>query len=203
MHCEEPACASVCPVAALRKTAEGPVIYDESRCMGCRYCMVACPFGIPKYEWDEKVPLVRKCIMCHERQAQGQIPACAEACPIEATKFGEREELLAEARQRIAESPDTYVDHIYGEHEVGVTSVLFLAPKEFASLGFPSNLGEAPLPELTYKVLSKIPNFAMVGGTFLFGIYWIVNRRMTLAAEDERRKNGGKAAERAEKEVRS
>jgi formate dehydrogenase iron-sulfur subunit len=184
MHCQQPACASACPVAALYKTPEGPVVYDEARCMGCRYCMVACPFGIPRYEWSSREPRVRKCIMCADRLKEGKPTACSEACPTGATRFGDREELLAEARRRIRESSDTYFPHIYGEYEVAGTSVLFLAPKDFASLGFPSNLQEGPMPELTHGVLSKIPNFAMAGGTALFGIYWIINRRMTLAREE-------------------
>jgi formate dehydrogenase iron-sulfur subunit len=184
MHCGEPACASVCPVAALKKTPSGPVVYDETRCMGCRYCMVACPFGVPKYEWGKNVPRVRKCIFCAGRLAEGKPSACSEACPTGATKLGQRDELLAEAKARLLETPDAYVQEIYGEHEVGGTSMLFLAPKEFAALGFATTLPKEPLPELTYQVLSKIPNFAMVGATALFGLYWIINRRMTLSHEE-------------------
>ncbi len=192
MHCEEPACASVCPVAALHKTPEGPVVYEADRCMGCRYCMMACPFEVPKYQWTSRTPLVRKCIMCAGRQKEGKIPACAEACPAGATTFGDREALLEEARTRIRENPGTYVDHVYGEKEVGGTSTLFLAPRSFASLGFPVNLDGTPLPELTFRVLEKIPNFAVTGGTALFGIYWIINRRMTLAHEDVAERPAGK-----------
>jgi formate dehydrogenase iron-sulfur subunit len=184
MHCEHPTCASVCPVAALRKTAEGPVTYDEDRCIGCRYCMAACPFEVPKYEWTKRAPRVRKCIMCAGRLAKGEVTACSEACPTGATQFGEREALLEEARARIRDNPDTYYPAVYGEREVGGTSVLFLGPPNLASLGFPGELQDGPLPELTYRVLSKIPNFAVVGGTALFGIYWIINRRMTLAREE-------------------
>ncbi len=186
MHCEQPACASVCPVAALHKTPEGPVSYRAERCMGCRYCMVACPFGVPKYEWDKPVPLVRKCILCDHRLAKGEPTACSEACPTGATLFGEREEMLREARKRVDAAPETYDMQIFGEREVGGTSVFFLAPKGhgFASLGFPTNAGIEPLPELTFRVLSKIPTFAITAGTALFGIFWIINRRMTLAEED-------------------
>jgi formate dehydrogenase iron-sulfur subunit len=186
MHCEQPACASVCPVAALHKTPAGPVSYRAERCMGCRYCMVACPFGVPKYEWEKPIPLVRKCILCDHRLAKGEPTACSEACPTGATKFGDREEMLTEARTRMESSPDTYEMHVFGEREAGGTSVFFLAPKgrSFASLGFPTNSGTEPLPELTFRVLSKIPTFAITAGTALFGIYWIINRRMTLAEED-------------------
>ena len=114
MNCQDPACASACPVAALRKTAAGPVIYDEGRCMGCRYCMLACPFNVPKYEWGKMLPKVRKCTMCPDRVAAGKQTACAEICPTGATKFGERDDLIKEAQQRIRDNPSPYVKHIYG-----------------------------------------------------------------------------------------
>src|SRR5574338_1651681 len=111
MHCEDPTCVSVCPVGALTKTTEGPVFYESSKCLGCRYCMQACPFNVPRYEWDKVVPCVSKCDMCVGRGDKG--PMCAEVCPEGATVWGTREELLAEAHRRIAESPDTYLDHVY------------------------------------------------------------------------------------------
>src|SRR5512140_1585048 len=108
MHCVDPACASACPVGALKKTSHGPVTYDADRCMGCRYCMVACPFGVPRYEWSKALPLVRKCIFCPDRVSKGQPSACAEACPTGATQFGERDELIREAHKRIAAEPGKY-----------------------------------------------------------------------------------------------
>jgi len=184
MHCNEPSCASVCPVAALQKSPEGPVIYLEDRCIGCRYCMVACPFNIPKYEWDKLAPRVQKCIMCHHRLGDGEVTGCAEACPTGATQFGDRQELLHEAHRRLRENPGKYVDHIYGEHEVGGTGVLFLSDTNFATLGLPANLGFEPMPEKTWEALSQIPRVVGVGGSFLFGLWWIINRRMELAKPD-------------------
>jgi formate dehydrogenase iron-sulfur subunit len=181
MHCNEPTCASVCPVKAFEKTENGPVIYHDKRCMGCRYCIQACPFGVPTYEWESTKPLVRKCTMCAERQKQGQITACSEACPTGATTFGERDELLKEARKRIQENPGQYVDHIYGEKEAGGTSVLYLSSVPFEKLGFRTDLIEEPLSNLTWKIMSKIPNYVVVSGVFLYGIYWIINRRMEAA----------------------
>lgn len=189
MNCMDPACASVCPVGALRKTADGPVIYEESRCMGCRYCMLACPFSVPKYEWGKVLPRVRKCDMCADRVAAGRPTACAEACPTGATQFGERDALIAEAKERIARNPGTYVERsnrIYGIEEVGGTSVLLLSSIRFRNFGL--HTPTEPLPLLTYRVLSHIPDLVSMGGVLLGGIWWITHRReqVTAAETNER-----------------
>jgi formate dehydrogenase iron-sulfur subunit len=139
--------------------------------------MQACPFQVPTYTWNETSPRVRKCIFCHERLAQGLPTACSEACPTGATIFGDRDELIAEAQKRLRENPDNYVNHIYGLQEAGGTSVLFLSAVPFEKLGFPTNLPNEPLPMLTWNALSKIPNIVAVGGTALYGLWWIINRR--------------------------
>jgi formate dehydrogenase iron-sulfur subunit len=181
MHCLDPTCASVCPVGALKKTPEGPVTYEESRCIGCRYCMVACPFSIPTYEWQSAKPKVHKCVMCYEKRVRdGGQPACTSVCPAGATKFGDRDALVEEARRRIETDPDRYVDHIYGLEEVGGTSVLYLSGVPFASLGFPANLASEPYPKLTWDILSEIPNVVGIGGVALAGVYWVINRRMMM-----------------------
>ncbi len=177
MHCEVPTCASVCPVAALEKTELGPVVYHSDRCIGCRYCVQACPFNIPKYEWTKRAPLVRKCDLCAERLAAGLPTACAEVCPTGATTFGDRDFLIGEAHHRIRSSPGRYLDQIYGLEEVGGTDVLLLADISFESLGLRTDLSKQPLPLLTWNVLQKIPNFVTVGGVLLGGIWWITNRR--------------------------
>jgi len=192
MHCQDPTCASVCPVGALRKTAAGPVVYDADRCIGCRYCMMACPFSIPRYEWDVALPKVAKCTMCAPRQAKGLQPACVEACPVQAATFGERDEMLREAESRIRENPSGYVHHIYGKEEAGGTSVLYLSAVPFEALGFPANVPHDPLPMYTYRVLSKIPRLVTLGGVFLAGIWWITNRRVEVAlAEKEQSPESG------------
>jgi formate dehydrogenase iron-sulfur subunit len=182
-HCLEPSCASVCPVGALRKTAAGPVVYDPTECLGCRYCVQACPFNVPRYEWDRPSPAVTKCDFCVDRQARGKPTACAEACPAEATVFGPRDEMLAEARRRSAAAPQQYHDHVWGETEVGGTSVLFLSPVPLSELGFAAGAGEAP-PRLTRAALTKIPHVVSVGGALLYGIWWITNRREEVARAD-------------------
>lgn len=187
MHCNDPACVSVCPVGALEKTKNGPVTYDGSKCMGCRYCMLACPFGVPKYEWSKAIPVVRKCTGCYDRVAAGKPTACTEACPTGATIFGEREELLREARKRIQENPQNYVNHIYGEKEVGGTSTLLISSVGFGEFGYPTHYSAAALPPLTGKVLSHVPDVVSVGFVLLGGIYWITNRRDVVAAVEAKK----------------
>jgi formate dehydrogenase iron-sulfur subunit len=181
MHCEDPTCASACPVEAIRKTELGPVIYEARRCLGCRYCMMACPFDVPRYEWTASVPSIAKCDMCVDRQLRGEVPACVEACPVEATISGTRSELLAEAHRRIDADPDRYTPHVYGEHEVGGTSVLFLSPVPFEELNFRMDLGNEPLPNRTAKVIEQIPDVLTIGGAFLASVWWITNRRGEVA----------------------
>ena len=187
MHCLEPTCVSACPVGALTKTAKGPVVYDATKCIGCRYCIMACPFGVPKYQWDRPTPVVGKCILCTDRVEAGLPTACAAVCPTSATLFGERDALVREARSRLRDHPTRYVNHVYGLEEVGGTSVLMLSRVPFEHLGLRTNLPRTPLPMLTWQVLSKIPDFALLAGAFLYGIHWITNRReyvRALAAGD-------------------
>jgi len=181
MHCNEPTCVSACLVGAFKKTETGAVLYDESKCIGCRYCMQACPFEVPRYEWSSLAPRIQKCKMCHDRVAAGGKTACAEACMFGATTFGDRDDLVREARRRIDESPGEYVDHIYGLHEAGGTSVLYLSSIPFEKLGFPMNLPNEPIPALSWRVLSQIPRYSVAAGVVLFGIHWITARRTEVA----------------------
>lgn len=183
-HCQEPACASACPVAALHKTEIGAVIYDSSRCIGCRYCMMACPFGIPRYDWDEEVPYVRKCLLCYDRIKQGGQPGCTEACPTKATIFGDRDELLAEAHQRLHGNPGKYIKHVWGESEAGGTSVLYISDIDLTFLTYGEQLGDTPLPQHTRPAMEAVP-YTFVGmGMAVAGIRWVIARRMKLAGMD-------------------
>jgi formate dehydrogenase iron-sulfur subunit len=184
-HCLDPACAAACPVAALYTTESGAVAYDADICMGCRYCMVACPFRMTRYEWDSPLPRVRKCILCHDAVTSGELdePACTAACPTKATIFGEREALLAEARRRIEAHPDKYINHIWGEHEVGGTSVLYISDVELTAAGWPEELPGHAVPELATTVLSTVPATFLTVGAGMAGIHWVIRRRDRLAAE--------------------
>lgn len=182
MHCDDPACASVCPVGAFEKTEEGPVIYKADRCIGCRFCMIACPFGIPKYEWSKGLPLVRKCTGCYSRIKEGLDPACATACPT-AIIYGPREEMVKIAKERFKNKPDKYIHKIYGLEEAGGTTVLYLTNLPFDELGF-KDVTHRPLPDYTWQALRFVPaSFLAVGGT-LSAISWITHRRERLMKEN-------------------
>ncbi len=170
MHCNQPGCASACLVKGLEKTKEGPVIYNKNRCLGCRYCMVACPFDAPKYQYDSASPFVRKCLFCAERQKNGLKPACAEACPTGATLFGKKRELLEIARTRLAREPNKYHQRIYGEHEVGGTGWLYLTSVAPSKLGLPEHLGTTPYPEHTAGFLYGVPLVFVLWPSLLFGL---------------------------------
>jgi formate dehydrogenase iron-sulfur subunit len=192
MHCLDPTCVSVCPVGALRLTATGAVDYDGSLCIGCRYCIMACPFGVPKYQWDSPVPVVGKCTLCVGRLERGLPTACASVCPTGATLFGDREALAREARQRLASSPGRYASEVYGLEEAGGTSVLMLTRQPAAELGLPTPPRES-LPVLTWRVLSRIPDFVAVAAATLWGVHWITRRRDDVAEAESAAPASGRA----------
>jgi formate dehydrogenase iron-sulfur subunit len=199
MHCLEPSCETACLVGALVKRPDGPVEYDADKCIGCRYCMLACPFMIPRYEYDQALPYVQKCKMNEECRVEGGMPACTSSCPTGATVFGPRDKLLEEARRRIAEKPDLYIDHIYGEHEFGGTSVIYLSDvplgkvlrmptaEEFEKLAVPQ-LAQGSIPDMAHGWVLVTPAQFVTVAAGLSGI-WILRRRQELMSgqgEEER-----------------
>lgn len=192
MNCNNPGCVSACTVGALQKLPSGPVVYDANRCIGCRYCMYACPFGVPTFEWEKQLSLIKKCNQCADLQAQGQIPACAKACPVGAIQYGTRDELLTIAKQRIEDPKGNYVKHIYGEKEVGGTSMLYLATIPFQSLGFPELPEEAPA-EVSQEIMHLTPVVAATVATVLTATYLFTSRRGKAQSHQETNhiENGG------------
>jgi len=182
MHCLDPSCVAACLVGGITKTPEGPVVYDPGKCIGCRYCMLACPFHVPRYEWDKTIPFMRKCNMCFDRIRDGRQPACVEACPQEAIIFGKREALLETAREKIRSRPDFYRQHIWGEEEYGGTSVLYISDVDLDAVGWPAAPLEA-IPALTEPLIAKTPFIGAGVASCLLGLNWIVRRRMKIAAE--------------------
>ncbi len=152
MHCARPACVSACIVGALSKQENGAVVWDTAKCIGCRYCMVACPFQIPAFEYHKALqPRIMKCDFCFERRKCGKLPACVDICPVEALTYGPREDLVGIARSRVRRFPKRYVNHVFGEYEVGGTDWLYLAGAAFADLQFPK-LGQNPAPGVSESI---------------------------------------------------
>jgi Fe-S-cluster-containing dehydrogenase component len=197
LHCITPACVSVCPVGAFRKNpVNGVVYYVENRCIGCRYCMIACPFNIPRYEYESATPQVRKCQLCQHRYEEGKYSACCEFCPTGASIFGKVVDLRAEAAKRLAMKPgdeydfpvqtvdskeksrrpvSKYINHVYGMKEGGGTQYLLLAGVPFDWLGFNKNIPDSYLPDLTWAYIAKIP--AVLVGVILAGsATWAITR---------------------------
>jgi formate dehydrogenase iron-sulfur subunit len=185
MHCDHPACVSACIVGAFSKEENGSVIWDESLCIGCRYCMVACPFQIPANEYYRALqPEIRKCDFCFERTKEGLIPACVDICPVEALTYGKRFELIKLARKKIESNPQRYIDHIYGQFEAGGTSWMYLAGQEFTNLGLPALTNE-PAPGATESLQHAIFAYFIPPAllfSLLGGIMWI-NRKADEAEE--------------------
>ncbi len=185
MHCVSPACASACAARALEKTVAGPVVYHPERCLGCRYCMVACPFGVPRFEYEKAAPYVVKCQFCAERQARGERPACASVCPSGALQFGTRAELIEAARTRIYQNPDKYVHQIYGDAEAGGTSWLYISDVPFERIGFREDVGTNAYPDYTRTALSAVPFVLTLWPPLLMGIHAMSKRREEIAASEK------------------
>ncbi len=177
MHCISPACVAACPCGALTKDAEGPVEYHREYCIGCRYCMLACPFGVPTFEWDRAVPSIRKCTFCAERVKRGMEPACTKSCPSGALVFGAREDVLGEAERRMGLNPGRYLNHIYGAGEVGGTSWLYISDTGFKNLYMREDLGSSQYGAYAWNALGKAPAVTVGVAVLMAGFFFISKRK--------------------------
>jgi Fe-S-cluster-containing dehydrogenase component len=171
MHCTQPACVAACLTQAMCKTKEGPVIWRGDKCMGCRYCMVSCPFDVPKFEYHSPNPMIVKCDMCYHKVKRGAVPACAAGCPGDALTFGTRRELLEDARQRICEFPKDYEPQVYGEHVAGGTCFMYLLPVQPKEVGFDPVISNSSYPALSKGFLYSVPSVFVLLPPLLLGIY--------------------------------
>ena len=171
MHCSQPACASACLTEAMKKTKKGPIIWRGNKCMGCRFCMLSCPFDIPKFEYDSANPKISKCTMCFDRISEGKRPACVDICPTEAIIFGKRSELLDEAKRRIFSEPDKYVNSVFGDGEAGGTDWLYISPVPFEKIGFRKDMSMEAYNEPTKGFLYSVPFVFILWPALLLGIY--------------------------------
>ncbi|MFC1852486.1 4Fe-4S dicluster domain-containing protein [candidate division CSSED10-310 bacterium] len=180
MHCWQPACASACLTNAMYKTKEGPVIWRESKCMGCRYCMVACPFMIPRFEYHSPIPRIRKCIMCWPRLEKGKKPACVEVCPTGTLSFDQKRQLMENGRSRIYANPKTYIPKIYGEFEVGGTGWLYLSHVDFDKIDYRTDLGTTPYPEYTKGFLFSVPVILILWPSMMLALHFLISRENSM-----------------------
>jgi Fe-S-cluster-containing dehydrogenase component len=187
MHCLQPACASACLTKAMHRTPDGPVTWRGDKCMGCRYCMVSCPFDVPRFEYHSAAPRIQKCQLCIGRVSAGQAPACVANCPAQALTFGRRENLLEEARHRIYSEPGRYISHIYGEREAGGTSWLYLSAVPFEQLGFKTDVGTTAYPTYTKEFLYAVPMVLTIVPPLLLGL------RRAIGEKDDGGEHGGDA----------
>lgn len=177
MHCDEPACVAACPCGALTKNALGPVEYHRARCIGCRYCMLACPFKVPTFEWGKAIPSIQKCTFCAERVKRAVEPACSKSCPTGALTFGKKEDVLKLAADRLSTRPDRYINHIYGKDEVGGVSWLYITDTDFKDLYLRTDLEKRPYGEYSWNYLTKFPVVSLGAAAVLAGFFFITARR--------------------------
>lgn len=167
MHCTDAACVKVCPSNALFHTSYGTVALDQSKCIGCKECVIVCPFNVPRY--DPETKKVAKCDMCYSRIARDMEPACVKACPTGALQFGDQEKMLGIVRQRLETLGDKA--HLYGDKFVGGTHMLYILPEEpIQYAGLPGN-PRVPISLVAWKdwlkPLSLLISGGVIAGAFL------------------------------------
>jgi formate dehydrogenase iron-sulfur subunit len=176
MHCDDPSCVAACLVGGITRSANGAVVYEADKCIGCRYCMLACPYHIPRYEWDRTMPLMKKCNLCFDRVNEGRTPACVAACPHQALTFGQRDRLLAEAWSRVMNDQAGYLPRVWGQSEWGGSSVLYISDVELSGLGF-SGADDRGIASVTDPIIHRTPHIGLGVAATLTGLSWVLKRR--------------------------
>ena len=176
LHCKDPACVSSCFATAFKQTELGAVTYHPNLCVGCRYCMLACPFSVPKFQWEKPMPMLTKCTMCNDRITTGDAPACVSVCPTDVMTFGNYDDILAEAKKRLADD-SRYVQHVYGEEEAGGTLWLYISDKPFEELGFRMNVPRHSIPSNTSGFMKSTPIVGIIWFVVLSCLYLFTKRR--------------------------
>jgi len=176
-HCIEPHCVTACPTTALIKTEAGPVSYRKELCIGCAYCVNACPFGVPRF--DEVNKVIEKCTFCAERLAEGMEPACVQACPTDTLVLMD----LAEARQKAAEAEANGL-YTYGLHEVGGTSWIYISEVPFKELGFQEHTDVAPTAYQSDMLMKFLGTGLFIGGAALAAVKFYAERRTEVATKE-------------------
>lgn len=192
-HCNEPACLTSCFVNAYTKTKEGAVIYNPKVCVGCRNCMIACPFNIPAYSYSSPLnPLVKKCIFCYDtRLKNGRPPACVEICPQQVMTFGRRADLIKIGHERITADPAKYVDKIYGEKEVGGTSWMYLSNVDFDKVGLDNHMQNEPIISNVKDFLGTVPMVLAIWPALFSGIHLLATKNKGGHGDNDNDNEGG------------
>ena len=193
MHCLKPSCVSVCFAKAIKVSETGAVVYDAKKCVGCRYCMIGCPYDVPKYEWDKVFPSVMKCQLCAGKLEKNEAPSCVSVCPTGALTFGKRDELLMKAKSAITSDP-RYIDHVYGETEGGGTRWLYISDVPFEDLGLPVNIPEEDIPSIVHKYSRWKPGI-FAGAAAVFGALGFYTHRRLKVEENQKAKEEEKGEE--------
>ncbi|MEN8177372.1 MAG: hydrogenase 2 operon protein HybA, partial [Pseudomonadota bacterium] len=218
LHCVDPSCVSACPVSAMTKDpVTGIVNHHADRCIGCRYCVVGCPFSIPKYEYDDAFGQIQKCQLCSHLQAKGQLPACCDVCPTGAALFGRMDDLKAEAKQRLVAKPgETYTyprgqlggdrpshagtipeyqQSIYGDKELGGTQVIYLSGVPFDKLGLPTNVPDHAYAAITEGIQHTLYQWFALPFVMLSGLLFTVHRNTKNTQDDDKSINASERDE--------
>ncbi len=193
-HCNEPACLTSCFVNAYTKTPEGAVIYNSKVCVGCRNCMIACPFGIPAYTYSSAFnPVIKKCIFCYDtRLKKGQPPACVESCPQQVMTFGKRKKLMKIAYERIRKNPEKYVDQVYGDKEVGGTGWFYISSVPFEEAGFSTSLPKHPIINNVKDFLAIVPMVLAIWPALFTGFHLLATKGKKSHGHEDDHSNDGR-----------